>query len=659
MSETMDRNLVFPENDRPVRLLLTRSALGGHEELATCEDPWVRHKDYRPGDLRGKHMLTGIMADRTNYSDCISVSFSAAQKLACYRRKSQTIVDTHPVDLQVRVGSSVSPGDVVAVIDEGVCDGKQKLREVKTHKLVTKAKVVDIVRTETHVLGEPAERIRIRYECMYTLSDGDKMTTRHGNKGVVRIVADKEMPKILVKRYRISLAAVRSLWYSVHNLTTRDTDDENMQDSGMQHESPREQDLMCSTQSKKAQGSTDGSCTNQSSKGDENVLYSPRMQEPSVVEWSMRDASLKTAERNPAGIPAAEENSVSGPRLHQREPSRMDVPCTFREGQKVNEELHDQDPSSSGTNSDTVLLHKVLNQDEAGKPSGLCPEKVPSSDGKPVCKLQVQGSKAPAGSSDHSRGKVCEEQLRSTVCQLSHLGQGISRGVQQSGTKELDQEAYEPIGLENTTCRSQKREHPPEDPAELARQVPDILYEEGKFWQLNWVAAEILINPFSFVSRRPYGALREMVVNELATREGKPIETDHFSQQHSTAELHAAGLDRKFPARIGGVQLPFRVFFGWLYWMRLEHHACEKLSATGSAKPLNFHGLNPDAGKISGQRLNLNVATVMHAKNLVKTHELLHRSNVERGAVRMIEDLMSVLTFTGQSSAKARREGRV
>jgi len=376
MSETMDRNLVFPENDRPVRLLLTRSALGGHEEVVDCEDPWVRSVDYREGDLRGKHMLTAIVADKTNYSDCISVSLSGAQKLACYRRKSQTIVDTHPVELKVRVGSVVQPGDVVAEIDEGLKDGKTRIRKIRTHKLVTKAEVVEVSRTETHVLGEPAERIRIRYECVYTLTDGDKLTTRHGNKGVVRVVPDKNMPELEVR------------------------------------------------------------------------------------------------------------------------------------------------------------------------------------------------------------------------------------------------------------------------PGE-------------------WVKAEVLVNPFSFVSRRPHGAIREMVVNEIATREGEPVEVEHFGDEYTNLELYERGLDRKFSARVNGIPLKFPVFMGWLYWLRLEHHAREKLSATGSTKPLNFHGLNPDAGKVSGQRINLTTATVMHAKGLAATHEVLHKANVERGAVRMIEDLMSVLAYDGQGFTRARREGRV
>jgi hypothetical protein len=148
-------------------------------------------------------------------------------------------------------------------------------------------------------------------------------------------------------------------------------------------------------------------------------------------------------------------------------------------------------------------------------------------------------------------------------------------------------------------------------------------------------------------------------MNEQATKEGKPIIADHFAMTNTTKELYEEGRDRKFPARLNGIQLQYPVFFGWLYWLRLEHHAREKLAATGSSKPLNFHGLNPDAGKVSGQRINLNVATIMHAKGLGRTHKVLHGENVERGAVRMLEDFMSVLAFDGQGFTKARREGKL
>ena len=78
MSESMERNLVFPENDWPARLLITRTAIAKHEEIVRCEDPWVHHVRYRPGDLRGIHLMTGIMGHKYNYQDCVVLSATAA-----------------------------------------------------------------------------------------------------------------------------------------------------------------------------------------------------------------------------------------------------------------------------------------------------------------------------------------------------------------------------------------------------------------------------------------------------------------------------------------------------------------------------------------------------------------------------------------------------
>jgi ribosomal protein L35AE/L33A len=293
----------------------------------------------------------------------VQISQSASQRLSCHRYLNQSIVDTHSIEVLVNEGSEVDPDDPVMIVLNGAVDanGNPTNRLIRTRNLPTKATVKDVKRTQTHILGEPAERVRIKYECVYTMTDGDKLTTRHGNKGVVKVVADREMP---------------------------------------------------------------------------------------------------------------------------------DLP-----------------------------------------------------DGRTV---------------------------------------------------------------------------------------------------------EVLIHPFSFIGRRPHGALREMMLNEMATRQGQPIRVKHFSDWPSMRDLVSLGFGKKTQLTLKGWELPLKTFVGQLYFLRLDMHAREQVSSCGLIKPKNFHGLNPDAGKVSGQRINLGMATVMHAKGLKETHRMLHIDNIERGAIRMVEDYMSVLAFKGQ-----------
>ena len=151
--------------------------------------------------------------------------------------------------------------------------------------------------------------------------------------------------------------------------------------------------------------------------------------------------------------------------------------------------------------------------------------------------------------------------------------------------------------------------------------------------------------------------LREMAANEVAVMNKERFRVNHETTGRedeflSSRWLIKNGYDEKCTARIRGQNLPHKVRFGWLYWMRLDMHAVEQASAVGCQKPLNFHGLNPDAGKVSGQRFNLGMATVMHAKGLERVHEKIHRANVEKGAVRMTAELMEVLAYNSQKKPR-------
>jgi hypothetical protein len=119
--------------------------------------------------------------------------------------------------------------------------------------------------------------------------------------------------------------------------------------------------------------------------------------------------------------------------------------------------------------------------------------------------------------------------------------------------------------------------------------------------------------------------------------------------------LCAKKLGKCRKARLNGFPLQYPVYAAPLYWLRLDMHAKECTAALGSHKPLNFVGLNPDAGKVSGQRVNLGIATVLHAKGLEDVHRVLHRENLEKGAVKLVEDLMGALGYKQGAVRRPRR----
>lgn len=192
-SSLMKRCVVFPENDRPNRLLITRPAFASHEELVQHEQPLVAHKSYS-GEFKGRHLLTGILSSPDNYQDCIVISQSAARRLACVVRKRVVIADTGDIELLVQEGDEVrflSPLALVTPSSESLDP------EVISNPFNGLWEIENIDKGSSYVGGEPATRFRITVRSVYTCNDGDKLTTRHGGKGVVRVVPDHEMPTTL------------------------------------------------------------------------------------------------------------------------------------------------------------------------------------------------------------------------------------------------------------------------------------------------------------------------------------------------------------------------------------------------------------------------------------------------------------------------------
>lgn len=152
------------------------------------------------------------------------------------------------------------------------------------------------------------------------------------------------------------------------------------------------------------------------------------------------------------------------------------------------------------------------------------------------------------------------------------------------------------------------------------------------------VRVECIVHPRSIYARRAMGTLREMMMNRKIQTEGLgPVRVGHFNQQYSMEYLH----DQRYGARctltVDGQSLPTKTFVAPLFWMRCDKHAREALSSTGADKPVNQHGRNPNSGKVSGQRLNIGMGTVLEAKGMKTLYQTMVRENVEPGALKLMQ----------------------
>jgi len=186
-NDTMRACIVFPENNRPGRILKMRSNFASHEVLTDPEDPRVAHTSYDK-HLSGTHLLTAIAHFPENYEDCILIGGSGIEKLTCYRDKIVTVQDTAELKVLVKTGDYVDPGDPLTEL-------KISKRRSYANGIYARSEVQSIEVVPTRIAGKPAWKAKIHLRAIYALDDGCKITTRHGGKGVVRIFDESDMPK--------------------------------------------------------------------------------------------------------------------------------------------------------------------------------------------------------------------------------------------------------------------------------------------------------------------------------------------------------------------------------------------------------------------------------------------------------------------------------
>ncbi len=169
----------------PRRAFLLRTAFERHLQQVVSEKPLVANNE---NELSGKTGLTALMELGTlTHEDSIAVSQSFAAAMTCHVEIVQTEVMHKPLETIVKIGEWVEPGDIIAKST----DGENFIRAKKIHY---KSKLVAIEGNETFKFQRLAWRYWFRFEAQTSLLTGDKISGRHGNKGIAEVIPDDNMP---------------------------------------------------------------------------------------------------------------------------------------------------------------------------------------------------------------------------------------------------------------------------------------------------------------------------------------------------------------------------------------------------------------------------------------------------------------------------------
>lgn len=129
---------------------------------------YISDMNLDPTYISGENLKIGLINNNNNYEDCFLLSSAAVERgVFAYKVITSTTVDMH--DVKVKVGQDVT-------MDNSTwwC-------------LPFPAKIIDMQNTND-------SRVRLRLERDAVPSDGDKMSTLHGQKGIVRVTPKDEMP---------------------------------------------------------------------------------------------------------------------------------------------------------------------------------------------------------------------------------------------------------------------------------------------------------------------------------------------------------------------------------------------------------------------------------------------------------------------------------
>jgi len=111
---------------------------------------------------------------------------------------------------------------------------------------------------------------------------------------------------------------------------------------------------------------------------------------------------------------------------------------------------------------------------------------------------------------------------------------------------------------------------------------------------------DVFVSPESIAGRRALVSMWEMMAHK-AIKDGVKIDASLGNPSPSFREL----VDMGYGAKEQVLNQNHLTFVGDIFWIRINKHACEMISATGSKRILSSHGTLVDDARTSGQRLDL------------------------------------------------------
>lgn len=171
----------------PKRAYLLRNSFEQTLNLVYNEEPIVtRYNEEDKIRLNGLNLLTAVMhLEHYTHEDGIVISESAAAKFVAKR------IITQLIESDKIIVSFVNNNDIVSSETILALDGDNP---VYASKLKYSGYIEEMKKSNGKRFGVKTNRCWFKFRSICPLQSGDKLTNRHGGKGVVTVIPDDEMP---------------------------------------------------------------------------------------------------------------------------------------------------------------------------------------------------------------------------------------------------------------------------------------------------------------------------------------------------------------------------------------------------------------------------------------------------------------------------------